>query len=76
MAVQLAAAVIQRHLFSMASSSRAPGRPDGLEAANEAIWGQRSLLERFGEASGRQLQEKIFSMYEVRLRVAEFLACD
>ena len=38
-----------------------------LEAANEAIWGQRSLLERFGQATGRQLQDHIFKMYEAWL---------
>ena len=36
-------------------------------AASEALFGQRSLSERFGDLKGRELQEKIFSMYQARL---------
>ena len=52
---------------SSSNKSGAPGRAPAsmeLEKASDAIWGARSLLERFGHLSGRQLQEKIFSLYE------------
>ncbi|CAE7035549.1 unnamed protein product [Symbiodinium sp. CCMP2592] len=41
------------------------GAPGALEAASDAIWGKRSLNERFGDATGKELQTKIFEMYEV-----------
>ncbi|CAE7717129.1 unnamed protein product [Symbiodinium sp. CCMP2456] len=47
----------------MATSLKKP-ETGGLEAANDAIWGKRSLSERFGNASGKELQSKIFEMYE------------
>ena len=47
-------------LVPMAGTSKAPdlGGPGQLQAANDAIWGQRSLLERFGQKTFRKLVSK------------------
>ena len=44
------------------SKKTAPG--PGLEAAQEMLYGNRSLEERFGKLSGRSLQDQIFTTYE------------
>ena len=33
--------------------------------AAAALWGKKSLKERFGSLSGRELQEKLFGLYQV-----------
>ena len=48
----------------MTTASKGKSETGGLEAASDAIWGKRSLSERFGDASGKELQSKIFDMYE------------
>ena len=51
--------------------SRKPGESSdakgsaSLLAASEAIWGNRSLTERFGDATGRDLQNMLFQTYQV-----------
>ena len=37
-----------------------------VQAASDALWGQRSLSERFGNIKGRELQDKIWQMYQVQ----------
>ena len=48
----------------MTTSSKGKPETGGLEAASDVIWGKRSLSERFGNATGKELQSKIFEMYE------------
>lgn len=57
-------------LCRVCARSRKSGESDAkgsasLLAASEAIWGTRSLTERFGEASGRGLQDMLFQTYQV-----------
>eukprot|EP00438_Fugacium_kawagutii_P014884 Skav218192 [mRNA] locus=scaffold4385:118698:123928:+ [translate_table: standard] len=40
-------------------------KPAELEKAQEVLYGNRSLEERFGSLSGRELQDKIFATYGV-----------
>ena len=42
-----------------------PAQPaDGTSSAERALWGEQSLTERFGGLSGRELQEKVFAIYQ------------
>lgn len=38
-----------------------------VSAANAALWGVKSLAERFGVLDGRELQDKIFELYQARI---------
>ena len=42
-----------------------PRTAQKMAEARDALWGDKSLVERFGSLSGRELQEKIFATYEV-----------
>ena len=32
--------------------------------AENALWGEQSLKERFGDLQGRELQERLFGLYQ------------
>lgn len=49
----------------MAASTTTAPAGDGIAGdAAKALWGTSSLKERFGKLSGRELQEKVFEMYQ------------
>ena len=59
---------------SGSSTTPTPTTSETLEQAQHIMWGQRSLAERFGTLSGRELQDRIFKVYQARQQQQHALA--
>ena len=46
-----------------------PKQPLKLDDVADALWGAKSLTERFGSLTGRELQDKVFEIYQAGLLI-------